>query len=328
MSSSDLSTTFGTSGAASLAGKLGKRPGAAPAPPTPTSAAPAPATAKTRDLGRPISTVAPNPLNPRTIDPNDEQYRELRDSLEEVGQIEPCAVVTAAAFLAIYPEYRATVGTAHEVQVTGGVRRAMLIAIGETKIDAVVKDQLARDRSTFFEATMAENVHRNSLDPIDTARGLETLRAELKKAGKEYTNDAIGRRMQKTAMWVSHHNNLLKLHPDIQAALRVRDKDRKLHMRTVRDWHMREHADQLVMFRQWQISNGLVEADPATPTPDPAPRRPQRAPRSLPLVATWRKLGDPQEEAKRLRATLPAADIDAMVRDYSALIEALRSTPS
>jgi ParB/RepB/Spo0J family partition protein len=61
-------------------------------------------------------------------------------------------------------------------------------------------------------AALAENLHREDLDPIDTARGLTELAAELNLT----TNKKIAEELDVSDSWVSQHLRLLKLPEGVQ----------------------------------------------------------------------------------------------------------------
>jgi ParB/RepB/Spo0J family partition protein len=61
-------------------------------------------------------------------------------------------------------------------------------------------------------AALAENLHREDLDPIDTARGLAELAAELELT----TNKKIAEELDVSDSWVSQHLRLLKLPEGVQ----------------------------------------------------------------------------------------------------------------
>jgi ParB family chromosome partitioning protein len=80
----------------------------APVPPI-SVATPPPAAVALRE-------VAANPINPRQ---RIGDLTELAASLRSIGQLQPCTVVTRAAYLAQYPEHAEAIGSSSYVAVTG-----------------------------------------------------------------------------------------------------------------------------------------------------------------------------------------------------------------
>lgn len=266
-----------------------------------------------------VARVAPNPLNPRMVDPKSEAVRKIRDSIAEIGQVQPSTVVTRRAFLAIHPEHDATIGSADYVQVAGGQRRAAVEELTRAaaeqqppappvllKVD--VDDTLAATRARFLAATLTENIARENLNPVEEARGVQALVAEC-GSGK-----AAAEQLGRTPPWVTQRLNLLKLIPEVHAAILDTDETRRLPLRVVRDWHDQSSVWQLGALADWR--RRLEEsADP----PAPKPRRAPTERRSQFAVAI-RKLGETTEKiAESIHAGLPPEDYDALVDRMVAL---------
>lgn len=69
-----------------------------------------------------------------------------------------------------------------------------------------------RENGNARAAALSENLHREDLDPIDTARGLMDLAAELNLT----TNKKIAEELDVSDSWVSQHLRLLKLPEGVQ----------------------------------------------------------------------------------------------------------------
>jgi ParB/RepB/Spo0J family partition protein len=69
-----------------------------------------------------------------------------------------------------------------------------------------------RENGNARAAALSENLHREDLDPIDTARGLTELAAELNLT----TNKKIAEELDVSDSWVSQHLRLLKLPEAVQ----------------------------------------------------------------------------------------------------------------
>jgi ParB family transcriptional regulator, chromosome partitioning protein len=70
-----------------------------------------------------------------------------------------------------------------------------------------------RQNGTPRTVALTENLHREDLDAIDTARGLKELAAELNLS----TNKKIAEELDLSESWVSQHLRLLKLPEGVQA---------------------------------------------------------------------------------------------------------------
>ena len=204
----------------------------------------------------PLRVVAANPINPR------EDIGDLTDleSMRTVGQLQPCAVVTRAAFLRIYPEHTGTVGSANYVVVAGSRRRLAAEEFGLAALDIVVRDTLAADRATFYGASVSENIDRRNFDTLEEARAVERLARECGSGTK------AGELLGKSKGWVSQRLALLRLSSDMQALLRAGD----LPIRDARRLAALSEAEQLTTWEQERAFTA-VNADPVTPAEDAPP---------------------------------------------------------
>jgi ParB family chromosome partitioning protein len=154
----------------------------------------------------PLTDLVANPRNPR------DDLGDLNDlaSIADL-QLQPAAVVTNKAYLALYPD---DVITARYVVINGCRRLAAAHKFGRTDLAVVVNDEIARDRITLISASIAENVDRQDFDVIEEAKAVEALVAECGVA------DEAAKRLHKTKSWVSQRRALLALAPELQTALR------------------------------------------------------------------------------------------------------------
>ncbi|MDN5933166.1 MAG: ParB/RepB/Spo0J family partition protein, partial [Pseudonocardia sp.] len=187
--------------------------------------------------GRPIqlSQLALNPHNKRVLGTRPDAIDELADSMRINGQLQPCAVVTRAAFRRIFPDDDAQLGRAAFVQVTGARRYLAAQQLRWEAIEAVIKDDLAGSALRFLSATAAENLDRRDFDPVEEA---EQVQLVVAAAG---SGQAAAENLQRSPGWVSQRLNLLKLAPELHAALRAGD----IALREVRTLHTLDHAAQL-----------------------------------------------------------------------------------
>jgi ParB family chromosome partitioning protein len=153
-----------------------------------------------------LTDLTPNPRNPRDDVGNLEDLASIADM-----QLQPAVVVTAKAYLALYPD---DVIDTRYVVINGCRRLAAAHKFGRSDLDIVVNDEIARDRVTLISASIAENVDRKDFDVIEEARAVDVL---VQECGR---GDLAAIRLHKTPAWVSQRRALLDLAPEIQTALR------------------------------------------------------------------------------------------------------------
>jgi ParB family chromosome partitioning protein len=162
-----------------------------------------------------MHTITGNPENPRLADDYtdaDPEFAELMDTMREVGQLQPLAVVSHARYVMSKPELAKAVEGADWIVVTGNRRLAAARQLGWTRIDIRVQDRLGED-DQLDDAVIIENIHRKQIDPIKEA---EFLKRMVEKHGSQ---EEVGRRIGKTQMYVSHRLALLKLDDEVRAEL-------------------------------------------------------------------------------------------------------------
>ncbi|MFH9426005.1 ParB/RepB/Spo0J family partition protein [Streptomyces sp. NPDC017529] len=194
-----------------------------------------------------MHTVAHNPNNPRTefdYSDDDGEFRELKASMQEVGQLQPLAVISRDVHLRLKPDHAAAIGEADYVVVTGNRRLAAARQLGWTRIDIRVQDHLGDDDGAKVDdSVIIENIHRKNIAPIKEA---EFLQGMVERHGSQ---DEVARRIGKSQMYVSHRLALLKLAPDIQAevnagTLKLKDA-RQLASKTGDHNEQRQKADEI-----------------------------------------------------------------------------------
>lgn len=110
----------------------------------------------------PIAAIASNPFQPRkSFKP--EELRELRESLEANGLLQPVTVRPAPK------------GQGFEL-IAGERRLRAAVALGWTEIPAVVKDTTDQEILTL---ALVENLQRSDLNPVEEANGYDKLIREF-----------------------------------------------------------------------------------------------------------------------------------------------------
>ena len=160
-----------------------------------------------------------NPFQPRTT--FDEQaLSELAQSIEQLGIIQPITVrkVENGSFQLVSGERRL---------------RAALLANLE-RVPVYIRE--ASDQES-LEMALVENIQRQELDPIEIALSYQRLIDEI-----QLTQDKLSRRVGKQRSTITNYLRLLKLHPQVQDALKNRSISMG-HGRAIMS--LENHPDQL-----------------------------------------------------------------------------------
>src|SRR5215207_5209646 len=146
----------------------------------------------------PVSSVVPNPLQPRT-QINEAELVELTASIEASGLLQPVIV-------------RPRNG---KYELIAGERRWRAVQrLGWSKIPAVVKDV---DDQTLLTLALIENLQRDDLSPIDEAAGYQRLAAEF-----QLPHGEIARLVGRNRATIANLLRLLQLPPEVQALVHER----------------------------------------------------------------------------------------------------------
>jgi ParB family chromosome partitioning protein len=210
----------------------------------------------------PISSVRPNPYQPRT-EIDEAGLAELAASIESSGLLQPIVV-------------RPRNGS---YELIAGERRWRAAGrLGWGKIPAVVKDV---DDQTLLTLALIENLQRDDLSPIDEAAGYQRLTAEF-----HLPQTDIARMVGRNRATVANLLRLLQLPPEVQALLHQR-KLSEGHGRALLSLddagRMRGLAQQAVE-EGWSVREmeARVRGDVSTESPtQDRPRRPRTGPRAV-----------------------------------------------
>ncbi|HSA55241.1 MAG TPA: ParB/RepB/Spo0J family partition protein [Gemmatimonadaceae bacterium] len=174
-------------------------PPSTPVHPSPPGSAAEPsreaaADSRLRDL--PLTLIRPNPFQPRR-EFDDEELRELEDSLRTNGLLQPVTVRRVGA----------------EYELIAGERRLRAAKrLGWTTIAAVVRDSSDEQSLTL---ALIENLQREDLNPIDEAEGYQRLSREFSLSQQQIA-EAVG----KDRSTVANMLRLLTLPDDVQHYVR------------------------------------------------------------------------------------------------------------
>ncbi|GAA3126408.1 hypothetical protein GCM10020254_87300 [Streptomyces goshikiensis] len=140
------------------------------------------------------------------------------------GIIQPLTVVTRLAFLDAHPG-QSELGRAAFVVVDGNRRLAAARLAGLDDVPVHVDDSLAESADILLETALTAAVQHESLDPLDEAKALARL---VEVHGSQR---AVARALGKSSPWVTQRIALLKLTPELQAAV----EDRSLPVEIARN---------------------------------------------------------------------------------------------
>lgn len=145
----------------------------------------------------PLARIRLGKYQPRQ-EVDDKELKELSESIKEKGFIQPIVVRRIEE---------------DKFEVVAGARRLQAAKLlGINKIPTLVKE--LDDKDTFMLA-IVENLQRKDLNPLEEALAFKRLMEEF-----GLTQEEVGRFLNKDKSSIANTLRLLKLPPDIQAALR------------------------------------------------------------------------------------------------------------
>jgi len=151
-----------------------------------------------------VEKIKPNSSQPRRHF-NDAALRELAYSIREFGFLQPLVVTRVGT--------ETSDGVGVEYQLIAGERRLMAAKLlGLALVPAIIRNvNLERER---LELAVIENIQREDLDPIETARAFARLQDEFRLTQRE-----IAAKLGKSREVVANSVRLLSLPTYIQVAL-------------------------------------------------------------------------------------------------------------
>ncbi|MFE5595728.1 ParB/RepB/Spo0J family partition protein [Streptomyces sp. NPDC056549] len=161
-----------------------------------------------------MHTLIGNPENPRTdLDYTDEDsdFRELKESMKSVGQLQPAVALSREAYLRLKPEQGSRIGDAEWVVILGNRRFHAAKQLGWTKFEIRVRDRLGNENDDKVdEAVVIENIHRKNIPPYKEAEFLQRM---VERHGSQ---EKVAERIGKSQMYVSNRLALLNLTPELR----------------------------------------------------------------------------------------------------------------
>ena len=202
----------------------------------------------------PVDQLIANPRNPR------DELGDLSDLATIADrQLQPGTVVSRTAWLTLWPEDEDDIGAAQYIVVNGNRRLAAAQKYGRPGLDVVLRDSIAVDKGEILWAATSENIDRRDFDVLEEAKAVELMVSEFGSA------DAAAKKLGRSKGWVSQRRALLKLAPELQAALRAGD----LAVRQARSLARVPLEEQVAA---WEAAQN---PEPETETDNPEPEAPQ-----------------------------------------------------
>jgi ParB family chromosome partitioning protein len=161
----------------------------------------------------PLGRLAPNLVNPRTDFGTEDQLIDLGKSLAR-RQNQACPAVSRGAYLKLWPDHAKKIGDVDYVLVSGERRYRGATAVGLPGLNCVVNDDFAKDRKTFMEAVVSENVDRQNFDPVEEAYAVQALVTEFG------SNRAVAQHFDRVDGWVTQRILLIHLAWEVQDLVR------------------------------------------------------------------------------------------------------------
>lgn len=207
----------------------------------------------------PLDSISPNPHQPRSR-MNDEELRELADSIREHGIIQPLIVTQT--------------NEDGKYTLIAGERRLRAARLaGLESVPVVIREQ-ASDLQQ-LELALIENVQRSDLTPLETAEAYRQLQDDFKLSHEE-----IAARVGKSRVSVTNTLRLLKLPLTVQQAL-VEAKITEGHARALLGLNSSQaqiaalqtilHNDLTVRKTEELVRKLSGEKIPTVHKPDPSP---------------------------------------------------------
>jgi len=238
----------------------------------------------------PLEQLVANPRNPR------DEVGDLSDLATITDrQLQPGTAVSRDAWLKLWPEDEDELGPAQYIVVNGNRRLAAASEYGRSGRDVVVRDSIAVNRGEVLWAATSENIDRRDFDVLEEAKAVELMVAEFGSA------DAAATKLGRSKGWVSQRRALLKLAPELQAALRAGD----LAIRHARSLAKVPLEEQVAAWEAAQNSGSgkAPVSEPAEPRPNaPEQKDAEETAPADKVVQALKKLGvDPAVLAAAVR---------------------------
>jgi ParB family transcriptional regulator, chromosome partitioning protein len=210
----------------------------------------------------PIDQLVANPRNPR------DEVGDLSDLATITDrQLQPGTAVSRDAWLKLWPEDENEIGAAQYVVVNGNRRLAAASKYGREGLDVVVRDSIAVSRGEVLWAATSENIDRRDFDVVEEAKAVELMVSEFGSA------DAAATKLGRSKGWVSQRRALLKLAPELQAALRAGDLAIR-HARSLAKVPLEEQVAAWEAAQNPKAGKETSEPEPQEPaSSDPQPER-------------------------------------------------------
>lgn len=257
----------------------------------------------------PLDDLVANPRNPR------DDVGDLSDlSTITERQLQPGTVVSRRAWLMLWPEDASSIGDAKYVVVNGNRRLAAAVKYGRKGLDVVVRDSIAISRGEVLWAATSENIDRRDFDVLEEAKAVELMVGEFGSA------DAAAAKLGRSKGWVSQRRALLKLAPELQAALRAGDLAIR-HARSLAKVPLEEQVAAWEAAQDTGSETNTTQAQSKESEPNPSKDAAEEVEPADKVIQALRKLGaDPVMLAAAVRKHYTDAE-------RRSLVDALEEVP-
>ncbi|MER6445338.1 ParB/RepB/Spo0J family partition protein [Streptomyces venezuelae] len=229
---------------------------------------PEPARADTPPTTAYMHTIISNPDNPRTstdYTDDDAEFRELKESMRAVGQLQPAVAMSSEVFRRVKPEHAAAVGDAQWVVILGNRRFHAAKQLGWTKFEIRVRDRLGdEDDDKVDEAVIIENIQRKNIPPYKEAEFLQRM------VDRHGSQEKVAERIGKSQMYVSNRLALLNLAPELREIVDTK----QLKVKT---------AQQIAKIKDPEEQKATAAQELLKASQPRPPRQPQARPSEAPL---------------------------------------------
>ncbi|MFE3121818.1 ParB/RepB/Spo0J family partition protein [Streptomyces hydrogenans] len=233
-----------------------------------------------------MHTLVGNPENPRTdadYRDDDSDFRELKESMKSVGQLQPAVAMSREAFLRVKPEHSKALGDAQWVVILGNRRFHAAKQLGWTKFEIRVRDRLgSQDDDKLDEAVVIENIHRKNIPPYKEAEFLQRM---VERHGSQ---EKVAERIGKSQMYVSNRLALLNLAPELRDVVDTKQLKVKTaeKIAKIQDPEQQKEiaAEELRKAREPKAPRKRAVAPPAPPLQNPVLNEARSAEETAPVA--------------------------------------------
>ena len=230
-----------------------------------------------------VAAIGPNPRQPRHR-MDSEALRGLADSIKEHGLIQPLIVTPAPESTELAPRY----------QLLAGERRWTAAKLaGLERVPVIVRGATPQE---MLELALVENIQRADLNPLEEAAAYRSLIDDF-----GLTQEQVAARVGKNRATVANALRLLKLPPDIQAALADE---------SISEGHARAILTVTDEQKQKTLLRAVIGSSLSVRQTEEAARRANESPKPKPPAASAKVAASAAREEREMPAATRALEDD------------------